>query len=90
MNHVLIVDDEADIRESLEAILREEDYVITTAGTAAEALELLRDADYQAVLLDIWLSDPGGDPASPTASTSSPPSAATSRTLPAPALPKSS
>ena len=60
MNHVLIVDDEADIRESLEAILSEEDYTITTAGTAAEALELLRDADYQAVLLDIWLSNPGG------------------------------
>src|SRR3984885_11414434 len=60
MNHVLIVDDEADIRESLEAILKEEDYVITTAGTAAEALELLRDADYQAVLLDIWLPDGDG------------------------------
>ena len=60
MNHVLIVDDEADIRESLEAILREEDYVITTAGTAAEALDLLRDADYQAVLLDIWLPDGDG------------------------------
>jgi two-component system nitrogen regulation response regulator NtrX len=60
MNHVLIVDDEADIRESLEAILSEEDYVITTAGTAAEALELLRDADYQAVLLDIWLPDGDG------------------------------
>ena len=36
MNHILIVDDEADIRASLEAILREEDYVITTAGTAKE------------------------------------------------------
>jgi two-component system nitrogen regulation response regulator NtrX len=60
MNHILIVDDEADIRDSLEAILREEDYVVTTAGTAAEALELLRDADYQAVLLDIWLPDGDG------------------------------
>jgi two-component system nitrogen regulation response regulator NtrX len=60
LNHVLIVDDEADIRESLEAILSEEDYVITTAGTAAEALELIRDADYQAVLLDIWLPDGDG------------------------------
>ncbi|MES2394141.1 MAG: sigma-54 dependent transcriptional regulator [Acidobacteriota bacterium] len=60
MNHVLIVDDEAEIRASLEAILREEDYTITTAGTAAEALELLRDADYQAVLLDIWLPDGDG------------------------------
>ena len=60
MNHVLIVDDEADIRESLEAILREEDYAITTAGTATEALELLRDADFSAVLLDIWLPDGDG------------------------------
>src|ERR1700761_5873200 len=60
MNHILIVDDEADIRDSLEAILREEEYVVTTAGTAAEALELLRDADFQAVLLDIWLPDGDG------------------------------
>ena len=43
MNHVLIVDDEAEIRDSLEAILREEGYVVTTAGTAAEALVLPRD-----------------------------------------------
>jgi two-component system nitrogen regulation response regulator NtrX len=60
MNHVLIVDDEADIRESLEAILREEDYEITTTGTATEALALLRDTDFQAVLLDIWLPDGDG------------------------------
>ncbi len=60
MNHVLIVDDEQDIRDSLEAILREEEYAVTTAATAAEALRLLRDADYQAVLLDIWLPDGDG------------------------------
>jgi two-component system nitrogen regulation response regulator NtrX len=60
MNHVLIVDDEAEIRSSLEAILSEEDYIVTSTGTAAEALELLRDADYQAVLLDIWLPDGDG------------------------------
>ena len=60
MNHVLIVDDEAEIRESLEAILREEDYLVTTAATAAEALVLLRDADYDVVLLDIWLPDGDG------------------------------
>ena len=60
MNHILIVDDEADIRSSLEAILSEEDYLVTSTGTAAEALELLRDADYDAVLLDIWLPDGDG------------------------------
>ena len=60
MNHVLIVDDEADIRSSLEAILRDEGYVVTTAGTAAEGLDLLRDAAYDVVLLDIWLPDRDG------------------------------
>src|SRR5258708_34821493 len=60
MNHVLIVDDAAEIRESLEGILREEDYLVTTAATAAEALELLRDAAYHVVLLDIWLPDRAG------------------------------
>jgi two-component system nitrogen regulation response regulator NtrX len=60
MNHVLIVDDEAEIRESLEGILREEDYIVTTAATAGEAMELLRDAAYDVVLLDIWLPDRDG------------------------------
>lgn len=60
MNHVLIVDDEQDIRDSLEAILREEDYAVTTAATAKEAVKLLRDFDYHAVLLDIWLPDGDG------------------------------
>ena len=31
MNHVLIVDDEAEIRESLENILTEEGYLVTTS-----------------------------------------------------------
>ena len=60
MNHVLIVDDEADIRTSLEAILSEEGYAVTTAATAAEALTLIRDAEYHVVLLDIWLPDRDG------------------------------
>ena len=60
MNHVLIVDDEAEIRDSLESILAEEGYLVTTAATAGEALTLLRDAIYDAVLLDIWLPDRDG------------------------------
>ena len=60
MNHILVVDDEVDIRGSLEAILREEEYAVTTTGTAAEAFTLLRDSDFQAVLLDIWLPDGDG------------------------------
>ena len=60
MNHVLIVDDEQEIRESLESILREEEYLVTTAATATEAMALLRDAVYDVVLLDVWLPDRDG------------------------------
>ncbi|HEY2860181.1 MAG TPA: sigma-54 dependent transcriptional regulator [Terracidiphilus sp.] len=60
MNHVLVVDDEANIRESLEEILREEGYGVATAATAAEARVLVEDAAYDVVLLDIWLPDRDG------------------------------
>ena len=60
MNHVLIVDDEQEIRESLESILREEEYLVATAATATEAMALLRDAAYDVVLLDVWLPDRDG------------------------------
>ncbi len=60
MNHVLLVDDEAEIRESLSLILSEEGYTVTTSATATEAIALLRDASYDVVLLDIWLPDGDG------------------------------
>jgi two-component system nitrogen regulation response regulator NtrX len=60
MNHILVVDDEAEIRSSLEEILGEEGYAVTTAATAAEALTLLKDVPYDVVLLDIWLPDRDG------------------------------
>ena len=60
MNHVLVVDDETDIRTTLQAILTDEGYAVATAATAGEALELVRDATYDAVLLDIWLPDRDG------------------------------
>ncbi len=60
MNHILVVDDETEIRSSLEEILREEGYGVATAATAGEALVLLQDAPYDVVLLDIWLPDRDG------------------------------
>ncbi len=59
MNHILVVDDEAGIRASLEEILREEGYGVASAADAEEAMVLLRDVPYDVVLLDIWL--PGRD-----------------------------
>jgi two-component system nitrogen regulation response regulator NtrX len=57
--HILIVDDEAGIRESLSAILRDEGYRVDTAGSAEEALDRASAGDVEAVLLDVWL--PGID-----------------------------
>ncbi len=60
MTHVLIVDDEAEIRESLESILLDESYQVTCSGSAVEALALMRDVEYDVLLLDIWLPDGDG------------------------------
>jgi two-component system nitrogen regulation response regulator NtrX len=60
MNHILVVDDEAEIRTSLEEILHEEGYGVAGAASAAEAMVLLEDAPYDVVLLDIWLPDRDG------------------------------
>jgi two-component system nitrogen regulation response regulator NtrX len=60
MDHVLVVDDEAEIRSAIEEILREEGYGVASAATAAEAVMLLEDAPYDVVLLDIWLPDRDG------------------------------
>src|ERR1700678_1611750 len=60
MSHVLVVDDESEIRESLSEILREEGYTVTSSATASEALVLLHDAPYDVLLLDIWLPDRDG------------------------------
>jgi len=60
MNHILVVDDEPEIRQSLEEILREEGYGVATAATGAEARTRIADAPYDVVLLDIWLPDADG------------------------------
>ena len=59
MNHVLIVDDEAEIRQSLESILQEEGYIVTSVGTAGEALTLLHatPCDAMVVTSAMLLSD---------------------------------
>ena len=60
MNHILVVDDEPEIRQSLEEILREEGYGVATAASGAEARTRIADAPYDVVLLDIWLPDADG------------------------------
>ena len=57
--HLLIVDDEAGIRESLSSILRDEGYQVDAVGSAEEALERAVLGDLEVILLDVWL--PGID-----------------------------
>src|SRR5215471_5836937 len=59
MEHILIVDDEAAIRESLQGILEDEGYKVATSPSGEDCLELLRKSSFGVVLLDIWL--PGID-----------------------------
>ncbi len=56
---VLIIDDEASIRDSLSGILSDEGFHPLTAGTAEEGLEILDGREVNLVLLDIWM--PGMD-----------------------------
>ena len=60
MAHILVVDDEAIIRDNLKRILTEEKYQVTSTGTGSEALTMLVGADVDVVLLDISLPDING------------------------------
>jgi two-component system nitrogen regulation response regulator NtrX len=57
--NILVVDDEPGVREALEDILRDEGYIVATAGSGEEGLEALEVNRFDAVLLDVWL--PGID-----------------------------
>jgi len=56
---VFIVDDEEGIRESLSGIFEDEGYTVQTAGTAEEALDMLKEQTPDLMFLDVWL--PGID-----------------------------
>lgn len=56
---ILIIDDEAPIREVLSASLRDEGYVVQTAPEGTTGLQTLRDFSPDICFLDIWM--PGMD-----------------------------
>jgi DNA-binding NtrC family response regulator len=58
-SHVLVVDDEADIRALIDEILSEEGYAVTVAADASEARTARGGDKFDLVLLDIWM--PGTD-----------------------------
>jgi len=58
--HILVVDDEADIRELVRDILTEEGYAVEAAANAAEARAACARHAPDLVLLDIWMPDTDG------------------------------
>jgi two-component system nitrogen regulation response regulator NtrX len=59
-SHVLVVDDEADIRALIQDILSDEGYSVTAAADAAEARAARAAEKFDLVLLDIWMPDTDG------------------------------
>ena len=56
---ILIVDDEASIRRTLEAIFKDEGFDVATAADGDSALKAIEESPPNVVLLDIWM--PGRD-----------------------------
>ncbi len=52
---VLVVDDEADIRELVSGVLEDEGYVVRTAADSNGALDAVEERRPSMVLLDVWL-----------------------------------
>jgi DNA-binding NtrC family response regulator len=57
---ILVVDDEPDIRESLEFLLSNENYRVDLAANATEDLRRLEMSSYDLVLLDLMMPDKSG------------------------------
>jgi DNA-binding NtrC family response regulator len=58
--HVLVVDDEPVMRDSLQAWLREDGYAVDTAASGPEAIRLAQATDYAVYLVDLKMP-PGMD-----------------------------
>ncbi len=58
---ILVVDDEADIRELVSGILTDEGYAVRTAPDSASALAAIRARKPALILLDIWMQGGGMD-----------------------------
>ncbi|MFP4010695.1 MAG: sigma-54-dependent transcriptional regulator [Spirochaetaceae bacterium] len=60
MSTILVVDDEAGIREVLSGILEDEGYEVRLAADGVEALATMESERPELVLLDVWLPRMGG------------------------------
>src|SRR6202162_6015400 len=57
---ILVIDDEDEIREGLEALLTSEGFEVSSAGTGEAGLQKLEDRPFDLMLLDVSLPDRNG------------------------------
>ncbi len=57
--HILVVDDDKRIRKLLQRFLRENDYVVSTASNAEEAIKLITIINFDLLIVDVMM--PGRD-----------------------------
>ena len=60
MSHILIAEDDTNIREGLVDTLELEGYKITSCSNGKEALEKLKEKDFDLVLLDVMMPELNG------------------------------
>ena len=58
--HILVIDDEPDIRSLIRDILEDEDYEVSTAESAMAAQQARHECRHDIILLDIWMPDTDG------------------------------
>lgn len=58
--HILLIDDEANSREALTTLLSDADQLVTTAGSAEEAIEILGKERFEIVIADLILPGASG------------------------------
>lgn len=58
--HILVVDDEAQIRELLCIYLKKQGFEVSSAATSVETAALLKKSSFDLVVLDIGLADEDG------------------------------
>ncbi|MDH3998161.1 MAG: response regulator [Desulfuromonadales bacterium] len=60
MAHLLVIDDEGDIRHLYAAELEDDGHSVATAGNRHEAIALLKEQNFDMVILDIQLDQESG------------------------------
>lgn len=58
--HILVVDDEEGILETLTGILEDEGYEVSTASSGKDALDQFTETSPDIILLDVWMPDMDG------------------------------